>query len=110
MAEFSRIQVNPAEEEDIVIVAGAVDQTASEGDSDATSAATSDEADADVALAVDRFASHEAASSRPHPHSTYQETTLEDLQRARMSGMQKAIIALAIVAVVAFIIWYVLLR
>lgn len=101
MAEFSRIRVTPAEEEDIVIVAGAVDEPASAEAQEVVSAGEALAEEAPV---------EEATSVVPRERGVYEETTLEDLQHAGMSGMQKAIIALAIVAVAAFIIWYVLLR
>lgn len=102
MAEFSRIQVMPAEEEDVVIIAGAVEEPESPDSDDALVG----EAVTEETVAVEELPV--AASRKRSP--AYKETTLEDLQRTPVSGMQKAIIALAIVAVVAFIIWYVLLR
>lgn len=37
----------------------------------------------------------------------YEETTLADLEDAKMSGMQKGIIAVALIGIVAFIVYYV---
>ena len=37
----------------------------------------------------------------------YEETTLEDLESTKMSGMQKGIIAVALIGIVAFIVYYV---
>lgn len=37
----------------------------------------------------------------------YEETTLEDLEGTKMSGMQKGIIAVALIGIVAFIVYYV---
>ncbi len=87
MADPTRIKVTPAEEEDIVIIAGAVDSDAAP-------------VDPPVASPVDS----------PSKEGEHWQTTLDDLKESSMSGMQKAIIAVAIVAVAAFMIWYVLLR
>lgn len=83
MADPVRIKVTPAEEEDIVIIAGAVGSDAAPVDSPVAS---------------------------PSKEGEHRQTTLDDLKGSSMSGMQKAIIAVAIVAVAAFIVWYVLLR
>ena len=37
----------------------------------------------------------------------YEETTLEDLEGTKMSGMQKGIIAVALIGIAAFIVYYV---
>ena len=37
----------------------------------------------------------------------YEETTLEDLESTKMSGMQKGIIAVALIGIAAFIVYYV---
>ena len=37
----------------------------------------------------------------------YEETTLADLEDTKMSGMQKGIIAVALIGIVAFIVYYV---
>ena len=37
----------------------------------------------------------------------YEETTLEDLEDTKMSGMQKGIIAVALIGIAAFIVYYV---
>ena len=37
----------------------------------------------------------------------YEETTLEDLEGTKMSSMQKGIIAVALIGIVAFIVYYV---
>lgn len=120
MAEFSRIQVTPPEEEDIVIIAGAVEEPESKVQlqSDPDDAlvvaddgpATAEDASVEGAMSEKDVAAAGRASAASRKGADYRETTLDDLQRTRMSGVQKAIIALAIVAVVAFIIWYVLLR
>lgn len=41
---------------------------------------------------------------------SYRETTLEDLESAPMSTMQKGVIVAAVLAIVAFVVWYVVLR
>ena len=108
MADRSRIRVTPAEEEDIVIFAGEVRESQQEVPKEASSMEVTTVEEAVVSEAL---TSEEAVDETPRDRAdAYQATTLEDLERTRMSSMQKAIIALAIVAVLAFIIWYVLLR
>ena len=49
-----------------------------------------------------------SAGKRRSDAQGYRETTLEDLEAAKMSSMQKGVIVAAIVAIVAFVMWYVL--
>lgn len=105
MADRSRITVTPAEEEDIVIMAGAVPAAAA-------SVAEAPEEEASAVSSTEGAPTAEAAASerKSSRKEAYRETTLEDLQSTGVSRMQKAIIALAVVAIAAFIVWYVLLR
>ena len=48
------------------------------------------------------------ARKAPAPaRKCYEETTLADLEDTKMSGMQKGIIAVALIGIVAFIVYYV---
>ncbi len=49
--------------------------------------------------------SHEGA-----PSDGYHETTLADLESAKMSRAQKAVIVVALLGIVAFVAWYLLAR
>lgn len=111
MADPARIKVTPAEEEDIVIIAGAVepaaDPVSSQGAAGAEATAAK-EAATDPSGDPDRGAADVVGRSRTK--EPYRETTLADLESSGISSMQMIIIAVAVVAVAAFVVWYVLLR
>lgn len=94
---FSHIKVSDADD-DIVIQAGAVSAAASE---EAPAPARPQPAQADEAP---------AAPPAPAREGAYRETTLEDLESSTMGTAQKAVIALAVLGVIAFAVWYCLLR
>ena len=48
-----------------------------------------------------------AAKADKPARKGYEETTLADLEDTKMSGMQKGIIAVALIGIVAFIVYYV---
>lgn len=54
-------------------------------------------------------AGKEPAASRVQKDG-YRETTLEDLEGGSMSSLQKGVIIAAIVGILAFVLWYVVLR
>lgn len=56
-----------------------------------------------------RPAGGEPAASRARKDG-YRETTLEDLEGGSMSSLQKGVIVAAIVGILAFVLWYVVLR
>ena len=92
---FSHIKVSDADD-DIVIQAGAVSTVAPE------EAAAPAERPQPVAPA--------AAPPAPAREDAYRETTLEDLESSTMGTAQKAVIVLAVLGVIAFAVWYCLLR
>lgn len=121
--DFKHITVNPAEADDVVIHAGAPVQC----DEGATAAAgTPDTGSGDVAARRDGSASASAASSSSSPFVTasseggaekapsatpkrqdaYRQTTLEDIQSFKMSKTQIAVIVMALAAIAAFVVWY----
>lgn len=51
-----------------------------------------------------------SAGSAGSADRSYRETTLEDLESTPMSTMQKGVIVAAVLAIVAFVVWYVVLR
>lgn len=117
---FSRITVTP-DEEDVVIQAGIRSDAhaSSEGASFEDAGASADEGSAAGAhaakpsgsarAAAPSGAAAGAAASRPASEGdNYRATTLEDIESSKMSVMQKAIIAVAVIAIVAFAVWYVL--
>ena len=133
--KFSHISVASDDEDDVVIEAGTPrfrsygegETAAQPAGDEATSAANKTAAAGGGEGLADRaslgVASAERAST-PAPERAvkadkparktsaparkgYEETTLEDLEGTKMSGMQKGIIAVALIGIVAFIVYYV---
>lgn len=127
--KFSHISVASDDEDDVVIEAGAPrvrsygeGESAAQpaGDEVAASAANktsvvaggeglADRASAGAAPAerVSTPAPERAAKADKPARKGYEETTLADLEDTKMSGMQKGIIAVALIGIVAFIVYYV---
>lgn len=125
--KFSHISVASDDEDDVVIEAGAP-RSRSYGEGEPVSQPAGDEATsaANKTAAAD---GGEGSSEPPSRASTpaperaakadkpakasaparkgYEETTLEDLEGTKMSGMQKGIIAVALIGIAAFIVYYV---
>lgn len=135
--KFSHISVASDDEDDVVIEAGAPrSRSCREGESAAqpagdeapARAAATEAAEADGGEGfADRASAGAAPAERvsaPAPERAakadkparkapaparkgYEETTLADLEDTKMSGMQKGIIAVALIGIVAFIVYYV---
>lgn len=103
---FSHIKVSDAED-DIVIQAGAVPPC-----EPAPTAAEPEPEPAPVAEPAPSSAPAPAEEPAPRPKhaDAYRETTLEDLESTKMGTAQKAVIVLAVLGVIAFVVWYCLLR
>lgn len=126
--KFSHISVASDDEDDVVIEAGtprfrsygegepaaqpagdeatsAANKTAAagggEGPSESPSRASTPAPER--AVKADKPARRTSAPAR----KGYEETTLEDLEGTKMSGMQKGIIAVALIGIAAFIVYYV---
>lgn len=111
---FSHITVTADEDEDIVIQAGVVDEPSAKEPSvsapapEAAPAADGGTEAAEVAPTAD-IAPEPPARPRPAaPDDGYRETTLEDIESAKMSGTQKAVILVAMLGIAAFVLWYLL--
>lgn len=126
--KFSHISVASDDEDDVVIEAGAP-RFRSYGEGESASQPAGDEATsaANKTAAADGGEGPSESPSRastPAPERAakadkparkasaparkgYEETTLEDLEGTKMSGMQKGIIAVALIGIVAFIVYYV---
>lgn len=118
--EFSHITVT-ADEDDVVIQAGAVEETVVE---EAPAAEVDDAREEDLESAPEDVSSASGcnaevpASSETTPTAptarekadaaSFRETTLDDLESTRMSTTQKAIIVVAVLGVIAFAAWYLL--
>ena len=122
--EFSHITVT-ADEDDVVIQAGAVEEAVVEeapaAEVDDAREEDPESAPEDVSSAsghnAEVLASSEAASATTPTTPTarekadaasFRETTLDDLESTRMSTTQKAIIVVAVLGVIAFAAWYLL--
>lgn len=126
--KFSHISVASDDEDDVVIEAGAP-RSRSYGEGEPAAQPAGDEATsaANKTAAVDGGEGPSESPSRastPAPERAakadkparktsaparkgYEETTLEDLESTKMSGMQKGIIAVALIGIAAFIVYYV---
>lgn len=133
--KFSHISVASDDEDDVVIEAGAP-RSRSYGEGEPAAQPAGDEAAASAAnkmaaagggeglanrastgvASVERVSTpapeRAAKADKPAKASAparkcYEETTLEDLEGTKMSGMQKGIIAVALIGIVAFIVYYV---
>lgn len=124
--EFSHITVT-ADEDDVVIQAGAVEETVVEeapaAEVDDAREEDPESAPEDVSSASGRNAEVPASSEAALASATtptaptarekadaasFRETTLDDLESTRMSTTQKAIIVVAVLGVIAFAAWYLL--
>ena len=127
--KFSHISVASDDEDDVVIEAGAP-RSRSYGEGESASQPAGDEAPARAAATEAAEADGGEGSSEPPSRAStpaseraakadkpatasasarkgYEETTLEDLESTKMSGMQKGIIAVALIGIAAFIVYYV---
>lgn len=127
--KFSHISVASDDEDDVVIEAGAP-RSRSYGEGESVSQPARDEAPARAAATEATAADGGEGSSEPPSRAftpaperaakadkpakasaparkCYEETTLEDLEGTKMSGMQKGIIAVALIGIAAFIVYYV---
>lgn len=126
--KFSHISVASDDEDDVVIEAGtprfrsygegepAAQPAGDEATSAAnkTAAADGGEGPSESPSRASTPAPERAAKADKPARKTsaparkgYEETTLEDLEGTKMSGMQKGIIAVALIGIVAFIVYYV---
>ena len=127
--KFSHISVASDDEDDVVIEAGAP-RSRSYEEGESASQPAGDEAPARAAATEATAADGGEGSSEPPSRASipaperaakadkpatasastrkgYEETTLEDLESTKMSGMQKGIIAVALIGIAAFIVYYV---
>ena len=117
-SRFSHISVSAGDEDDVVIVAGdARAQTSSRAAEPVVPPKPEPvservrEGGGEPAAAPRKSApARTEASKRPSARDRYEETTLDDLQNTKMSSMQKAIIVVAAIGVIAFAVYYLFLR
>lgn len=91
---FKHIKVTPAEEQEVVIHAGAAPEQVVEKE-ERTAGTASEEAP-------------QPATAQPSkkPAQAYQGTTLDDIESSKMPKTQVAIIVVAVCAIIAFAVWY----
>ena len=127
---FSHITVTAADDDDIVIQAGIVEDVEPEPESEQEPGPELEpEPESDVRQSpggvshseedISGEAEEEPAEMR-HPSGAlshegapsdgYHETTLADLESVKMSRAQKAVIVVALLGIVAFVAWYLLAR
>lgn len=119
--EFSHITVT-ADEDDVVIQAGAVEEAPAAEVDDAREE-DPESAPEDVSSAPERNAEVPASSEAASASATtptaptarekadaasFRETTLDDLEATKMSTTQKVVIVVAVLGIVAFAAWYLL--
>ena len=109
---FKHITVTAADEEDVVIIAGAKEDAGREQESEnpdpmpepepeiapAPEPVPQSEADAEPAL---------APQPKPKQKDSYHETTLEDLEHTPMPFAQRVVIIAAIICIIGAVIYYV---
>lgn len=127
--KFTHISVTSDEDEDVVIQAGA--PSAAPATSGVSSPAVKQVTEPQAAVTPEAratpvtempVASKPASAAAPQPapkpasaaasktakkKDGYHETTLEDIESVKMSGTQKAVIAVAVLAIIAFVVYYV---
>lgn len=117
--DFKHITVNPAEADDVVIHAGAPVPRDEGADAHTEAApqaqarpalyagaASADAVPAPQAAAASPDAGASNASPAPKRQDAYRQTTLEDIQSFKMSKTQVAVIVVALAAIAAFVVWY----
>lgn len=104
--DFKHITVNPAETDDVVIHAGAP-AAAQDAPSAARPASHPSQPESTTASPASADSPSDSSSSaRPAKKDAYRQTTLEDIQSFKMSKTQIAVIVVALAAIVAFVVWY----
>ena len=97
--KFTHIAVTVDDDDDFVIEAGACAPCARP-----TSTTETNPAEKPAPAAQ----SEPSASAQRKPRDTYRETTLEDIESSKMPVAQKVVIALAVLGIIAFAVWYML--
>lgn len=112
--EFSHITVSADEDDDIVIQAGIVETPANEPEAvssaDAAPEAVKTEEVVEASTAETVPVAEEAPAAPPRVDDGYRETTLEDIESSKMNSVQKAVIVVALLGIVAFVVWFLVAR
>ncbi|WP_165251795.1 hypothetical protein [Adlercreutzia sp. ZJ304] len=105
-ADFKHIKVTKSDD-DIVIVAGAVNADA-KNVSDAPSKNISNASSASANVSANDVPSEKKKPTAKPKNKEYEQTSLADIEQSKMPLTQKIIIALAVIAIIVFAIWYVI--
>ncbi|BAK44329.1 hypothetical protein [Eggerthella sp. YY7918] len=105
--KFSHITVSDDEDDDIVIQAGS---RVSEPLPDEVEVVSVSAQDAVSSQVEDQKVVNERPSKESSRTKEYRETTAEDLEVGPMSLTQKIVIAVAVLAIIAFAVYYLVLR
>ena len=97
---FKHIKVTPAEEQEVVIHAGASALSDVEPEAQPESIAPSQ------AVCEEPRAEAPVRPRKQRGASGYRATTLQDIESTKMSPMQIGIIVVAVLAIIAFAVWY----
>lgn len=112
--EFSHITVSADEDDDIVIQAGIVEAPADEPETvssaDAASEAVKTEEVVEASTVETVPVAEETPAAPPRVDDGYRETTLEDIESSKMNSVQKAVIVVALLGIVAFVVWFLVAR
>lgn len=114
---FSHITVSTDDDDDVVIQAGIADgafeESGAEEAGEGPAEAPADEDGSRPGIAGPDAAPEPAAAEearRAPADDGYRETTLEDIEGAKMSTTQKAVIVVALLGIAAFVAWYLFAR
>ncbi|MEE0705274.1 MAG: SURF2 Surfeit locus protein 2 [Adlercreutzia sp.] len=117
--QFSHITVSADEDDDIVIQAGIVEAPADKplvappAPSEPVAVEVGEIEEEPVA-SVSRSAvvaeEPVVAPAPARPDDGYRETTLEDIESSKMNSVQKAVIVVALLGIVAFVVWFLVAR
>lgn len=118
---FSHITVNADDDDDVVIKAGIVADGVADADAFPSEPEPAAEPAGEEAVEeIDEPAGDSEPAEEPapapaaaHPAPSadgYRETTLEDIESSKMGTVQKAVIVVALLGIVAFVVWFLLAR
>lgn len=112
--EFSHITISADEDDDIVIQAGIVETPANEPEAVSSADATPEAVKAEEVVEASTVetvpVAEEAPAAPPRVDDGYRETTLEDIESSKMNSVQKAVIVVALLGIVAFMVWFLAAR
>lgn len=101
---FKHIKVTPADNDEVVIIAGA--PNAADDDVDAGVTSNAEDAYHPTTLEASEPSARAEAATKKGAVDAYHPTTLEDIESSKMPKTQIAVIVVAVVVLVAFAIWF----